>query len=124
MPELEWNGDKEYPRKRGSKESFPIADLVSLESVVNILIRKGLCTPEELYQEEQKRRREFEETQDVPLVQTNREAHGGANGAPPNSKSSWLKRLMVKRRWTRRLATYLFGWEWKKVKVEHGKPKP
>jgi hypothetical protein len=35
-------------------------------------------------------------------------------------KHSWLKRKMSKKRWSRRLGTFLFGWEWKKVKITRG----
>jgi len=75
-----------------------------------------------LLEEEQKRRRDFEETRDTAVVQTSRSESMGTNGARPPRNASWLKRTMVKRRWTRRLGTFLFGWEWKKVKVERSNP--
>lgn len=96
-----------------SHQSFPIADVVSLQSIVNVLIRKGICTPEELYEEEQRRRHEAEAVP-APVVRTT------STRKPDNGyqkrKSSWIKRKMSKHRWSRRLGTMLFGWEWKKVK--------
>lgn len=122
MSDLNRNEGAEHLNKRDSSGNSPIADLVSLETIVNVLIRKGLCTAEELLEEEQKRRRDFEETRDTAVVQTNRSESMGTNGARPPRNASWLKRTMVKRRWTRRLGTFLFGWEWKKVKVERSSP--
>ncbi len=92
----------------------PIANIVSLETLVNVLIRKGICTPEELFEEERRKRSYDEQTKGALLVstqstrvRTNRES----------KKQGWLKRKMSKRRWSRRLGTLLFGWQWKKVKV-------
>lgn len=123
MENTTWNQrNDDNLRNSNSEQSFPIADVVSLQTMVNILIRKGICTPEELYEEEQRRRRDLESPERLSLVQTNREAHSPGNGAPHKHKSNWLKRKMSKKRWTRKLGTKLFGWEWKKVKVKHGAP--
>ncbi len=104
---------------QGSSQSFPIADLVSLESVVNILIRKGICTPEELYQEEQLRRQEGKQQkknqQSVTVPGTNPPLQNGVHHKGHNS--NWLKRKMSKKRWARKLGSFFFGWEWKKHKV-------
>lgn len=88
-------------------QGSPIADIVSLETVVNLLIEKGLFTPEELFEEERKRHVYRQSVKDLPVANTRRD----------RKKQTWLKRKMSKRRWTRRLGTSLFGWQWKKVKV-------
>lgn len=110
--------DKERVGGLRPGEDFPIADVVSLESIVNLLIRKGICTPEELYEEEQRHRDERHQRSRSQIVQTNRGAGNGSNGVSSGKNTGWLKRKMSKRRWTRRLGTKLFGWEWKKVKVK------
>ncbi len=115
----EARGAGEYDDLDG--EHFPIADVVSLGSIVNVLIRKGICTPEELYEEEQKRRDEYRKTQDATIARTERPDAKNGNGVHRHRKSGWLKRKMSKKRWTRRLGTRLFGWEWKKVKHQRTK---
>ena len=95
------------------RELYPIADIVSLETVVNLLIRKGVLTPEELYEEEQNLRRDLEKIKQTRPVEIDR------NGVPNTKKGNWLKRKMSKRLWTRRLGTSLFDWKWKKIKNNH-----
>ncbi|MFQ5650307.1 MAG: hypothetical protein ACE5IY_10235 [bacterium] len=116
-PDPSWEDKAGEPNPQ---RGFPIAEVVSLETVVNILIRKGICTPDELYEEEQKRRKEMLSTRPTPVVHTGRQAHSHGNGTNHRRTSSWLKRKMSKRRWTRRLGTRIFGWEWKKVKTNKG----
>lgn len=96
----------------------PIADIVSLETVVNLLIQKGVCTAEELFEEERRSREYRRKFKDITIVKS-------ASAEPVNlerealrRKQSWLKRKMSKRRWSRQLGTKLFGWQWKKVKIE------
>jgi hypothetical protein len=112
-------GSNVAPNAVDSNTRSPIAESVSLESVVNLLIRKGFCTPEELYDEEEKRQRELPgTTQATPVRIADRHSDEEASATAATRKGSWLKRKMSKRRWTRRLGTRLFGWEWKKVKVK------
>ncbi len=115
------DADGTSDRVKGNKD-FPIAEVVSLESLVNLLIRKGICSPEELYIEEQERRQALSAEKGPHFVQTTRELEHVANGEPGHRKSGWLKKKMSKRRWTRKLGTALLGWEWKKVKVQRPKP--
>lgn len=112
-PELWEEGSEESPKP----SSYPIADIVSLETIVNLLIRKGICTPEELYEEEQRVRqdRQTAEPTPTPMVARTLREPLPVNGS--KRKSSWLKRKMSKKRWSRRLGTFLFGWEWRKVKT-------
>ena len=48
----------------------PLADIVSLETVVNVLVRKGLCTPDELFEEERKKREYQAKVKDISVVST------------------------------------------------------
>jgi hypothetical protein len=96
-------------------QSFHIADLISLEALVNLLVRKGICTPDELFEEERKRQQHYQKIKDVSLVQT-KDLDSRGDGEAQGRQSSWLKRKMSKRRWTRKLGTALFGWRWRKVK--------
>ncbi|MFQ5822996.1 MAG: hypothetical protein ACE5JB_02975 [bacterium] len=97
-------------------QTLPIADIISLETVVNILVRKGICTPEELFEEEKRRQQYNQNVKDISVVQTGKK-HTQRDDRSHRNQQSWLKRKMSKRRWTRRLGTALFGWKWKKVKV-------
>ncbi len=104
----------------------PLADIVSLETVVNVLIRKGVCTPDELFAEERKRREYQTNVKDISVVSTestSKQVDSRQNGQSRRKKQTWLKGKMSQKRWTRRVATSLFGWEWKKVKHEKMNPK-
>ena len=105
--------DSELPGK------FVATDLVSLEALVNVLIRNGVCTAEELFEEEQTRRLYLNSTRNISLVET--EDPGQSPGSSSDKRNrSWLKRKMSKRRWTRKLGETLLGWEWKKVRNNKG----
>ncbi|MDZ7372593.1 MAG: hypothetical protein ONB23_01365 [candidate division KSB1 bacterium] len=89
---------------------------VSLESVLRVLVRRGIVSPAEIAQEEEARRerrraREEELRKMLAVQQAQTLVHDSSYRRP----RSWLKRVMAKRRWTRRLGTFLFGWKWKKV---------
>jgi hypothetical protein len=102
-------------------DASPLADIVSLETVVNVMIRKGLCTPEELFEEEQRKRNYQEKVKDISLVQTDEHPLAKGDKKGRRKKQSWLKRKMSQKRWSRKLGTSLFGWHWKKVKHEKQK---
>ncbi len=88
---------------------------VSVETLVRVLARKGLVTPAELAAEEEARRRQRRE-QEAQLARVITEHHvRSSSHGEYRRPRSWLKRVMAKRRWTRRLGTFLFGWKWKKV---------
>lgn len=100
-------------------EKLVATDLVSLEALVNVLIRNGVCTAEELFEEEQTRRIYLNSTKNIALVKTKN--LGQSQGSSPDKRNrSWLKRKMSKRRWTRKLGEAIFGWEWKKVRNNKG----
>jgi len=106
----------EQPEKGSENSENPVAaDLVSLEALVNVLIRNGICTADELFEEEQTRRLYLNSVKDISIVKTDGSADSH-QGSSDKSNRSWLKRKMSKRRWTRKLAAILFGWEWKKVR--------
>lgn len=89
----------------------------NLETVTRLLIRKGVISVDELAQEvAEQRRREIEQHAQFVWAlaeQKAREHHSTHRGY--RRPRSWLKRVMARRRWTRRLGTFLFGWKWKKV---------
>lgn len=98
-----------------------IADSISKEALVRLLVKKGVCSINELYEEEQKLKDSISENEPLPLVQIPSFKETGLR-VHHHKKMSWLKRKMVKRHWTRRLGTALFGWEWKKVRVKTKEP--
>lgn len=114
-PSSKMNEQKDELNEPDFAQSYPIAELISLESLVNLLVRKGICTPEELFEEERKRKQYYQKVKDVSIVRT-KELQSRGDGSSHRHRNSWLKRKMSKRRWTRRLGTALFGWKWRKVK--------
>ena len=95
------------------------ADLVSLEALVNVLIRNGVCTAEELFEEEQTCRLYLNSTKNISLVKTGDPRRSQGRVSDKRNRS-WLKRKMSKRSWTRKLGEVLLGWEWKKVPNNKG----
>ena len=89
-------------------ESVPDADVISLETIVNILVKKNICTTEELFMLEGKIQEQNKNSIKNNFV--------SVKNGDEHSSYSGLKRVMSKRRWTRRLGTALFGWKWRKVK--------
>lgn len=86
----------------------PNADVISLETLVHIMISKGICSAEELFMLEgriQELNQKEEKNNFIP-IQNNFD-----RGRFPG-----LKRSMSKHSWSRRVGTLLFGWKWKKVK--------
>jgi hypothetical protein len=86
----------------------PNADVISLETMVHILVNKGICTAEELFILEGR-------------VQELNQKDNTKNFMPiqnqfDRGKFPALKRAMSKHHWSRRLGTLLFGWKWKRVK--------
>ncbi len=98
-----------------NSENFAAADLVSLRALVNVLIRNGICTADELFEEEQAQRLYLNSAKDILIVKTDGSADSN-QGSSAKRNRSWLKREMSKRRWTRKLGAIFFGWEWKKVR--------
>jgi curved DNA-binding protein CbpA len=73
-----------------------------------MLVKKKICTADELFMLEGNLQEQNRLHPKNNFVSIQNEEH--------KSSHSGLKRLMSKRRWTRRLGTALFGWKWKKVK--------
>ncbi len=113
--------DNQRNYNENNDASDRIADLISKEALVNLLVRKGICSINELYEEEQKLKDSISENEPLPLVQIPSFKETGLR-VHHHKKTNWLKRKMVKRHWTRRLGTALFGWEWKKVRVKAEEP--
>jgi len=86
----------------------PNADVISLETMVHMLVNKGICTAEELFMLEgrvQELNQKQPKNNFVPIQ--NQFDRGTFPG---------LKRAMSKHHWSRRLGSLLFGWKWKKIK--------
>lgn len=86
----------------------PNADVISLETVVHMLVAKGVCTAEELFMLEGRVQDLNLKNKEMNLVSIQNQLDRG--------RFPGLKRAMSKHRWSRRLGTLLFGWKWKKVK--------
>jgi len=91
----------------GSTGFVSNADVISLETMVNMMVNKGICTEEELFRMESLMQRQNQKN-DSHFIPIQNYRHRG--------KFPALKRSMSKRRWSRQLGSLLFGWKWKKVK--------
>lgn len=87
---------------------LPNADEISTETIVNLLIKKGIVSAEELFMLEGVVRDEQSRLENANYVKIK-------NGRD-RGKYSGMKRLLSQFKWSRRLGTFLFGWKWKKVK--------
>jgi len=90
---------------------------ISLAAVIQILLKRGLCTEAELFAEEQRRRALTEtagETTDsfhFTPVQTHSERIRHRR-----QDSNRMRRWTGKRQWSRKIGTLLFGWKWHRKK--------
>jgi hypothetical protein len=90
---------------------------ISLEAVIRVLIKRGICTEAELLAEEQ-RLRLLVDTASEPgqsfhftPVQTHSIRHRHRR-----QDSNRMRRWAAKRNWSRKLGTLLFGWKWHRKK--------
>ena len=88
---------------------IPMADLefakeISKETLVKLLVAKGLLSVPELLDEEKKTR-----TSSLP-----QQAHHVEQNE--TAKNKGLRHFASKHRWSRNMTTFLFGWQWKKIK--------
>lgn len=84
------------------------ADQISLETVVNMLIQKGICTTDEIFGLEKNLIKSRNLNPEVTFINIQNPYNRG--------RFPGLKRAMSKHRWSRKLGSWLFGWKWKKVK--------
>ncbi len=82
----------EQPENGSENSENPVAaDLVSLEALVNVLIRNGICTAEELFEEERTRRLYLNSVKDISIVKTDGSADSHQRSSDKRNRS-WLKR--------------------------------
>lgn len=96
-----------------------IGELISVEALVNVMLRKGLCTEAELLDEERRHRGDDGQgdSQYVRIGGSTRKAENWSRPQHP------LRRIFSKYRWSRHLGSALFGWKWKKLKRDHSAEK-
>ena len=98
------------PSDVGSKN----LEQVSLETVIRVLLQRGLCTEAELLAEENRRRSMREPVAQVSNftpVQIHRRRHRRRDR---NRWRQWASRHA----WSRKLGTLLFSWKWHRKKSE------
>lgn len=88
--------------------SVPNADVISLETMVHMMVNKGICTAEELFMLEGRVQELNQNNKKNNFVSIQNHRDRGRFPA--------LKKAMIKHRWSRRLGTLIFGWKWKKMK--------
>lgn len=93
----------------GSQVNFvPNADVISLETIVHMIVNKGICTADELFMLEGQVQELNTNDRKNQFVKIQTDFDRGRFPA--------LKKTMSKHRWSRKLGTMVFGWKWKKVK--------
>lgn len=90
----------------------PQGDSISVETIVNILVQKRICSVEELFRLEGQIREKQQVSQQAEYYRIKQQSELVSH----ETKHRWLRRLFIKYHWTRRLGTILFGWRWKKVR--------
>ena len=100
----------ETSTKTNTKTQYwvPYANEISPETIVNLLVKKGICTANEIYSLEGKIR------DDDAYPQNN--AYVNIKNADDMDKFSTLKKIMSKHSITRKIGVSLFGWKWKRIK--------
>ncbi len=91
---------------------IPQVDSISPETVIHMMVRKGICTTGELFILEGQIREKKTVAQQVDYVRIKQIYENQT----ATEKWLWLKRVFVKHHWTRWLGSKIFGWRWKKVK--------
>ncbi len=88
---------------------------VSMEALINVLIKRGLCTENELLAEENRLHAVSETASRLNFapVQIQRESY-----EHKRHDNNRLRRWAAKRQWSRRVGTLLFGWKWHRKKRE------
>lgn len=79
---------------------------ISTATLVKLLIRKNVLSPSEILEEERETRRLKIDEHNKTHAKLQKHKH----------KRARFKKWASKHRWSRRLTSKLFGWEWKKVK--------
>lgn len=98
----------EKERKDDSSKQEPLPDFffanqISPGTLVRLLIRKGILTVEEIVEEEKKAR-------EHSLAKISPQSYQ----ATSHRSHAFLKRFFARYKFTRKLSSRLFGWEWKK----------
>ena len=115
-----------------SQQENSNSDEVSRDALVNLLIKEGVCTSDEIAKAEEKIRANDnlsskEKFSPEDLSKLKREIRNNQskeknmtivniNNPYDRGRFPSIKRAMSKHRWSRRLGTWLFGWKWRKVK--------
>jgi len=111
------HGSRDY-----QAETIPNADRISIETIVNLLVKKGICTSDELFRLEQRLNGEKGYSNHIERKTNFNEIANGemtfinVNNPYDRGRFPALKRSMSRHRWSRKLGTFIFGWKWKKVK--------
>jgi hypothetical protein len=109
--------DEETMRERVLRISetpnfVPQGDSISVETIVNILVQKKICSVEELFRLEGQIREKQQVSHQTEYYRIKQQSEVVSN----ETKHRWLRRFFIKYHWTRKLGTMLFGWRWKKVR--------
>jgi hypothetical protein len=90
----------------------PQGDSISVETIVNLLIQKRICTVEELFRLEGQIRDRQQTSHQAEYFRIKQQSEAVSH----ETKHRWLRSFLIKYHWTRKLGTLLFGWRWKKVR--------
>lgn len=114
------NTDGAAPASRHGGETphnqADVVERISVETLVAVMVRKGLCTEAELLEEENLRRAESGRFQDSQYLRIDNDEVNAEHWGRPQHP---LRKMFARFRWSRRLGTAIFGWKWKKLKKDH-----
>ena len=93
------------PDASSAVPDFSFAQEISTATVVRLLVSKGIVSLKEILEEEKNTRAHMT-------------MHAAEETNPPaHHKHKCIRRLAAKHRWSRRLTSLLFGWQWRKSRT-------
>lgn len=103
-----------------SKRQVTSIEQVSLNTVIQVLIKRGFCTEADLIAEEARQRAVEQPRDPMPAmhfspVQTHSERQVHRHRREDSNR---IRRWASKRHWSRKLGTLIFGWKWHRKKNE------
>ena len=118
---LEGEHETELTSSWGESQDADITDIeqISLEAVINVLIKRGICTETELFAEENRLRTSGLWTSEENMASTPFapvRTYSERDGRHHEYDTNPLRRWAAKRPWSRRLGSLLFGWKWHRKK--------
>jgi hypothetical protein len=102
---------EEFENSSANTPDHSFVQEISTATVVKLLISKGVLSLQEILDEEKKTRSHSVSHPTAEAILTG------------HHKNRGIRKLAAKHRWSRRLTTTLFGWQWRKTRTVTEKEK-